>query len=566
MQQEVYTRLHLGVVNENIDFFSGRICFKGHSQYNVNLFQEFEMKNVADMAEEFDKNIQGIISGLVVGVDMFRVIIAGPPTVRELAAEMSAALEDLPSKVWELRYQASNTLTILGQIDEAEFTPIFHPLQNLIKKITSLLNDVKTDVTNFYNRLLEPVTVVIPYNTRMIYQGVSEVIDGIKFFVTDPKSSMAKINKGVMEISVAVKALTDSRTKIQEASLILKDSKPYWWDLDTEYEIYEAFAANITAAVTENGQTWVEPGYLENEDPVALFTQNATTEKELKQEILDNLTSIDIPGMLEPLINMADTFVNKSYDMFVWIKKVKEAEAVLKERCEAGQSVIDTIFGAKVHADFPRRYRLADDTCKGSGFYPSQLTADGSTEYWSPGVDLVCLPDSVVVAPFAGLLMLGNSSNEIVIQTDEGSIRDTTIIITNVKPNGTILHPSDNLYIEKRVAAGVPIGLAVASPCNSSNHIHVAMKREGGFIDPTRFLQTRMFEMPQWVQICDDFKLEYKGETIAAGTIVGVAGQKQLDTSPTLTNGIISQPDDLDIADDPMLDIQEYKSKFNRKE
>lgn len=99
MQQEVYTRLHLGVVNENIDFFSGRICFKGQSQYNVNLFQEFEMKNVADMAEEFDKNIQGIISGLVVGVDMFRVIIAGPPTVRELAAEMSAALEDLPSKV-----------------------------------------------------------------------------------------------------------------------------------------------------------------------------------------------------------------------------------------------------------------------------------------------------------------------------------------------------------------------------------------------------------------------------------------------------------------------------------
>ena len=58
--------------------------------------------------------------------------------------------------------------------------------------------------------------------------------------------------------------------------------------------------------------------------------------------------------------------------------------------------MIDIIFGAKVHADFPRRYRLADDTCKGSGFYPSQLTADGSTEYWSPGVDLVCLPDRMV--------------------------------------------------------------------------------------------------------------------------------------------------------------------------
>ena len=52
--------------------------------------------------------------------------------------------------------------------------------------------------------------------------------------------------------------------------------------------------------------------------------------------------------------------------------------------------------------------------------------------------------------------------------------------------------------------------MAMLSSCNSSNHIHFAIQREGGFVDPTRFLQSRMFDMPTWVQSCDDFKLEYK--------------------------------------------------------
>jgi hypothetical protein len=55
-------------------------------------------------------------------------------------------------------------------------------------------------------------------------------------------------------------------------------------------------------------------------------------QEELKQQILNDLTSISIPELLEPMIKMADTFFNKSYDMFGWVKNVREAEAVLTER------------------------------------------------------------------------------------------------------------------------------------------------------------------------------------------------------------------------------------------
>ena len=42
-------------------------------------------------------------------------------------------------------------MTLLGQIDEQELAPFFQPLQNLITKVTTLVNDIKTDVMNFYN-------------------------------------------------------------------------------------------------------------------------------------------------------------------------------------------------------------------------------------------------------------------------------------------------------------------------------------------------------------------------------------------------------------------------------
>ena len=99
IQEEVYTRLHLGVVNENIDFFSGRICFKGSSHYNLNILQECEMKNVANMATEFDNNIQDIVTRLAAGVEQFRNVIAGPPSMRKVVSDLSMALEDLPDKV-----------------------------------------------------------------------------------------------------------------------------------------------------------------------------------------------------------------------------------------------------------------------------------------------------------------------------------------------------------------------------------------------------------------------------------------------------------------------------------
>jgi len=42
------------------------------------------------------------------------------------------------------------------------------------------------------------------------------------------------------------------------------------------------------------------------------------------------------------------------------------------------------------------------------------------------------------------------------------------------------------------------------------NHIHIAFEKDGGFMDPTRFLEARPFSVPEWIQECDDYKLVWK--------------------------------------------------------
>lgn len=48
--------------------------------------------------------------------------------------------------------------------------------------------------------------------------------------------------------------------------------------------------------------------------------------------------------------------------------------------------------------------------------------------------------------------MLSDAENEVVIQTSGGFLKDIEIILKNVKPNGDILHLTDDLYIDKLVS------------------------------------------------------------------------------------------------------------------
>ncbi|CAG2233867.1 unnamed protein product [Mytilus edulis] len=114
-------------------------------------------------------------------------------------------------------------------------------------------------------------------------------------------------------------------------------------------------------------------------------------------------------------------------------------------------SIINRIFGPKVHKKFPRKIRLSNGDCSGLRTYPSEI-GGGGPKYWADGIDLEIEVGEVVVAPFPGAIMLSTRPNEIIIKAKGGSVKDMDIIITNIEPNENIVAENDPSYVEKRSA------------------------------------------------------------------------------------------------------------------
>ena len=88
----------------------------------------------------------------------------------------------------------------------------------------------------------------------------------------------------------------------------------------------------------------------------------------------------------------------------------------------------------------------------------------------------------------------------------------------------------------KQVIAGTQIGLvSSAITCTPPNYIHLSMKKtkpdrlaslldsalddepsaadqaaKEGYVDPSNYLAKRPLEIPQWIQVCDDYKLVWR--------------------------------------------------------
>ncbi|CAC5409209.1 unnamed protein product [Mytilus coruscus] len=534
-----------------------KLCYKGDTSYNFNIFQEGNGKQFIEMIFRFDKVIKDIVNGIKSGVDLFKEIISGKG-IKGIIDDFIAALESLPQKVADLRSRAKKAVEAIGKYDESQLPAFLKPVKSLIHRVEKLFNDIKTDVMTFYNKLDELINVKLPVMGDQLYQGVIGIIEGFRIIGKNPKSSIFKIGLGVYQVYSTYKEALKLKNQTQEACFFLKDEKPYWWNISVEYKGIVDEAEKAIDAVKKGSPEWIEDF---KEDPVATFTKGKNTTSQLRETIKNEIITT-IEELMNPfrtiLRHLAGPFFEAYETVFGVIKSVKEAYSILKKGYQLGKSLIDSIFGTKAHPDFPRTIRLDTDGCRGKGFYPSMLMS-GDPEYSYSGVDLEIVAGEIVVAPFSGYIMLTDNPNEVLIKADE-SLKNTEIYITNVDPKDTILHPSDENYIEHMIWGGVTIGTATSSPCK--NHIHLAIKKDGGFAEPTRFLESRPIFFQPYVQHCNDYKLEKLGYTVDAGKIPPDGeGQEEVDETPDTQNTDVTPIDPPAESDNPGTDIQTIKDE-----
>ena len=68
-------------------------------------------------------------------------------------------------------------------------------------------------------------------------------------------------------------------------------------------------------------------------------------------------------------------------------------------------------------------------------------------------------------------------------------------------------------YCILQVGKGDVIGSVSKSQCEGMNHIHLAIMKGRGAVDPSKYLEKRPLKFPEWKQQCDDYKLVFKVRT-----------------------------------------------------
>ncbi|VDI04283.1 Hypothetical predicted protein, partial [Mytilus galloprovincialis] len=487
---------------------------------------------MGNIATRFDRIIPTVLGGINKGVKMIKDLIEGKVNLNDLVLKFVNSLTQLPKRVANLRSITMNAMKKFGEYDPKDMPPFIKPVVNLVSRVQTFLNRLKSDILVFFNQLFETVTITVPENARIIFKSLGDIIEGFKVFIKDPLAAISRIGKGVLQVYASVMKLLETKHKTQEACDFLKDSQPYWLELTEIIEIVDLSVKVMTTAKIKS-KAWIEENIGEAEDTVKQFTKGKLSLRDVRESIMEDVeTTVDeLMSALEGLTGFAEPFFNMYNNFFNLITSVKEAYNTLKEGYESAMSTLAGIFGPKAHRSFPNVTRLSGGGCGYDGFYPAGDKG---------GVDLEIDSGETVVAPFPGLIMLSDAENEVVIQTSGGFLKDIEIILKNVKPNGDILNPNDDLYIDKLVAAGEPIGTATRSSCD--NHITVIFHKNGGSIDPTGFLQKEAFNYNH------GFK---NGFTIAEGSIIGAIGKNFEDTSEELENDEPETEDMPDLAEDP---------------
>ena len=60
-----------------------------------------------------------------------------------------------------------------------------------------------------------------------------------------------------------------------------------------------------------------------------------------------------------------------------------------------------------------------------------------------------------------------------------------------------------------QVGAGDVIGTVTKSKCSASDHIHFAIRKDRGTLDPSKYLGLRLISI-KYEQACDDYRLVFK--------------------------------------------------------
>ncbi|XP_078660674.1 uncharacterized protein LOC144905141 [Branchiostoma floridae x Branchiostoma belcheri] len=510
---EAYAVANIGVLGIHQDLARIRFCFRGYIKYEINILQEFNFEDIFNIVKLLDSVVNNIVGSIKQTIESFRQLFDSTSDLSfpKIIQRFADAFDEIPFKIDDLRAIGQKAIQTIGEIvDPPDFIT---DVSNVIRRVTALVTDIKTDVTKFYDSIADAITVTLPWAIDQIKEAVNMVVNTLKNFFKSPLSALGDIQKAILKIQLAISSVLDAKKRIEDACLFTKGQRPYWFDIKSVItEIWEDVLTAKDSVL--KAFEWFN-GKHSGDEIFKEFTgvDASVIRQQIKEELLASL-DIFISGPLQVIQELAAPFVSTYESVVKTINAVKTGYTTVKQAYTAARTLISKIFGPKIHKDFPKKL-LESDNC-GNGFYPS--TARG--RYGHRGVDLEVSANAEIVVPFTGDVSV-MAANEISIVADE--LDGIEIILSSISLNSG----KDGMKVFK----GEPLGRATSSGC-TPNSIHLAMRKVGTteYIDPTRYLEKRIMPKPKWIQECDDYLVKLLFKVYAEGSLT--KGPKDNDTTP----------------------------------
>ncbi|XP_070562662.1 uncharacterized protein [Ptychodera flava] len=141
----------IGIMSVKDDFLKVTTALKSKVTFDANIFQDSTYYSKDLLAVAYDETVSEVISSIQDPFNDFKEAFLQPSSsVIKIFEDFDSSLRHLRRDVAGIRFVARDSLTsTVGMY--TGMSSVYRQAENVIERVNSLLNSVKTDVVGFYN-------------------------------------------------------------------------------------------------------------------------------------------------------------------------------------------------------------------------------------------------------------------------------------------------------------------------------------------------------------------------------------------------------------------------------
>ncbi|XP_063447918.1 uncharacterized protein LOC134727466 [Mytilus trossulus] len=386
-----FAEVNVGLIGKKFDIFKVSLCYKKKVEYDLNVLKDFGFDDIQNVATLFDRLYNMIIDPVLEAAKTIKELIemVTEMTFVQLVKEIIKIFKNLPDIIHKI---VESVVAAYYKLIDYDGYPLIDRFKKVISRVTTFINDVKSDVLGFYHSIADAMTVTLPFVAHEMGEGFILIKDSWKFW-ENPVQSFNGIEMALLKFKLAVATFIEAKNRIMDSCFFAKGQTPYWFHPVVEIKgILTDLKAIYNMTQDEIHDIYHNPTASSSLSPDMITDGfNVNGSKRFIQETIKGVVD-DINSTLSGVITLAKPFWEKISHLMDMFKKIKHAYTFLRDAYQKGKYYMQKLFGSKFHRKFPKTPASCGTKC-GCGKYPRDNKGRKGVDLaFKPGYQ-VCIPE-----------------------------------------------------------------------------------------------------------------------------------------------------------------------------